>query len=224
MGGKDSSEKIKKRYDRIAPVYDLLEGIIEKIAFSRWRRKFWREIEKEAESGVRILEAGVGTGKNMPYYPSGAEITAIDFSPRMIDRAEKRKRKLESARDIDIELIDLRVMDIENLEFEGGSFDYIVTTCVFCSVPDPIRGLEELKRVLKPGGRIFMLEHMLSRKIFLKNLMDIFNFIPRYLWGANINRRTGENIRKAGLNVLEEEHIWLDIFRKFILTAEEVKQ
>lgn len=214
MSTRDSSEDVKKRYDRIAPIYDILEGVIERIAFSRWRQKFWQDINKEVRSDDRILEAGVGTGKNIPYYPSVGKISAIDFSPGMIAEAEKRLSKHDNEQ----KNIVLEVMDIEDLGFAAESFDIIVTTCVFCSVPNPVIGLTELKRVLQPKGRIYMLEHMLSHKFFLKQLMNTFNFFPRYLWGANINRRTMENIRKAGLNVIYEENIWLDIFKQIVLS------
>ncbi len=109
-------------------------------------------------------------------------------------------------------------MDIQALDCPENHFDLIVTSCVFCSVPDPVLGLKELKRACKPAGKILMLEHMLSDKPVLKNLMNLFNFIPRPIWGANINRKTMVNIDKADLKVDSVKNLGLDVFKVIILT------
>ncbi|MFB0507452.1 MAG: class I SAM-dependent methyltransferase, partial [Thermodesulfobacteriota bacterium] len=81
----DGTEKIRTRYDRISPYYDLMELLLEKVVFSRWRRKVFESLE-----GGSILEVGVGTGKNFEFYPVGKPITAIDFSRGMLSRARKK--------------------------------------------------------------------------------------------------------------------------------------
>ena len=210
---REETEKVKKRYDRISPVYNQLEFVMERMAMAGWRQEFWEKARKNLQPGDLLLEAGVGTGKNMPYYPEAEEvrIEAIDLSPGMLSRAEAR------AEELGIE-VNLRKMDIQSLDYPDNHFDLIVTSCVFCSVPDPVLGLKELKRVCKPAGKILMLEHMLSEKPVLKNLMNLFNFIPRHIWGANINRRTMENIEKAGLKVNSVRNLWLDVFKEITLS------
>ena len=99
-----------------------------------------------------ILEVGVGTGNNIRYYPSQAKITAIDYSEKMMVYAKKQAH--EQNRNIDFHF-----MDVQSLDFEDNTFDQAVVTYVFCSVPDPILGLQELSRVVKSGGDIFFLEH-----------------------------------------------------------------
>jgi len=129
---------IQKRYNRIARLYDLLEYPME-TGFSNWRKDLLKE------TGGKTLEVGIGTGKNIPYYPSGIELTGIDFSPKMIEMAEKKAKNYHN--------VNLKVMDAESMEFEKDSFDTVVTSCVFCSVPDPVKGLKEIKRVCKKGGK-----------------------------------------------------------------------
>lgn len=202
--------KTKQRYDRIAPIYDKFEIIMEKAAFQDWRKKLWDKVEKNSKGDDKLLEAGVGTGKNIPYYPEGLNYTAIDFSPKMLSRAKEKAS--DSSRKI--EFIE---MDIQKLDFPDDSFDFIVTSCVFCSVPDPVKGLQELKRVLKPEGKVYMLEHLRSQKFLLGPIMDITNFIPKNIWGANINRKTMKNIETAGLTVRSVEDLWLDIVKLIIL-------
>jgi len=207
---KDGS-KIKKRYNRIAPIYDLMEVMMEKGKMSSWREKLWQRVaENIPDSGGKLLEAGVGTGKNIEYYPDNTEIYAIDFSDKMLEKARNKVNELQKS-------VHLMQMDIEDLNFPDKNFDIIVSSCVFCSVPDPVRGLEELKRVCKNDGKIIMLEHMRTTYEPWGKLMDAFNWVSLYTWGANINRRTIENINKAGLKIVEVNDLWFDVVKEIVL-------
>ncbi len=124
------TETAKKRYDRIATVYDLMEGAVERSHYTKWRQLLWSKVE-----GRKILEVGVGTGKNLPYYPPEAEVTAIDFSDRMLARAIAKAQQQAVK-------VNLLLMDVQKLEFKDATFDTVVSTFVFCSVPDPIQGLK----------------------------------------------------------------------------------
>jgi ubiquinone/menaquinone biosynthesis C-methylase UbiE len=180
------TEAVKKRYDRIAPYFDAVEGLMEKMLFGAWRRRIWDCVEPG-----KILEVGVGTGKNFPYYPAAAEITAIDFSAKMLAQAQ-RKAAGEKLR------VDLRLLDVQAMDFPDNSFDTAIGTFVFCSVPLPLQGLKEVRRVLKPGGRLLLLEHVRSSNRLPAALMDFFNPLAAALVGANINRDTVENVRLSG--------------------------
>lgn len=205
------NNKIKKRYDRVAPVYDSLEYLMEKGKMGDWRQNLWQRVEDKIDKdNMRLLEAGIGSGKNIEYYPDNIEIYAIDFSPKMIQEAEKKAKKYNR----EVKLLE---MDIQDLNFEDNNFDLIVTSCVFCSVPDPVKGLKELKRVLKKDGRIIMLEHMRSQNELVGKLMDWFNWVSLYTWGANINRKTIENIEKAGLKLVEVNDLMSDIVKEIEL-------
>lgn len=197
----NTSNRTRRRYDRNAFFYDFLEAPLERLRFRPWRKRL-----TDAVSGIRALEVGVGTGKNLPFYPPEVEITAIDFSPRMLRRARKRMEQLG----IEAELFE---MDIQQLDFAGATFDTVFATFVFCSVPDPVAGFKELHRVCKPGGRMVLIEHMRPENPVMGLLFDVFNPMVVRMTGANINRRTMHNIRSAGWRIDKEERLSGDVVR-----------
>lgn len=203
----NSTDKIKKRYDRISRVYDIFEQPMEVMSLNKWRV----EIAKDLKG--KVLEVGVGTGKNILYYPDDLDITAIDFSNKMLAKARERAAKLKKQ-------VNLIQMDAQNMEFEDSTFDMVFTTCVFCSVPNPVKGLKEIRRVCKPNGKVIMIEHVRSERKILGLVMDIFNPLTVNLYGANINRRTVENVYKAGFFKVEVTNLTGDIVKKIIITNE----
>jgi len=194
------TEKIKRRYNRVAQIYDWLDKPMESFMFSEWRDILVGEV-----SG-KTLEVGVGTGKNIPFYPEDVDLTAIDFSPAMLEQAREKFKD-------DPKNITFLEMDVEDMRFEDETFDFVVTSCVFCSVPHPVQGLKEIRRVLKPGGQLRMLEHVRSSHEVIGKLMDWLNFIPVNIWGANINRETVDNLKKAGFEDIKVTELWKDIVK-----------
>ena len=201
MLGSSDSKLTRKRYDRLARFYDFLEAPMERSRFALWRTKL-----RDRITGERALEVGVGTGKNLPYYPRDVKMTAIDLSPRMLEKAQ------EKASALGLE-VDLMEMDVQDLAFPDRCFDTVFATFVFCSVPDPVLGLQELRRICKTGGRLLLLEHMRPGNVPLGLLFDTFNPMVVRMMGANINRRTMENIQKAGWKIRVEERLSSDIVR-----------
>lgn len=195
------SDLTRRRYDRLAFFYDLLELPVERVRFASWRAKLRERID-----GHRALEVGVGTGKNFPYYPRDVRISAVDLSPRMLEKAKKRASVLGLR-------VELQEMDVQRLAFPEGFFDTVFATFVFCSVPDPVLGLQELRRVCKRDGRLLLLEHMRPGNPALGLFFDMINPMVVRMMGANINRRTMENIQSAGWRILVEEHLSSDIVR-----------
>lgn len=195
------TEVTRSRYDRIAPLYDLLELGME-LRFAPWRRGLWAEV-----GSGRVLEAGVGTGKNLPYHPRNAEIVGVDLSPRMLERARRRAMRIGST-------ARLEVADIQALPFRDASFDTAVATFVFCSVPDPVLGLREVRRVLKPGGRLLLLEHVLSERKWLCPIMRWLDPIPFHIWGAHLDRETVRNVHLAGYSDVRAVDLSLDIVKR----------
>lgn len=190
MEGQNRTDIIRKRYNRTALVYDWMDWMISE----RIRKK-----AIEQASG-KVLEIGVGTGSNLPLYQEGCQVTGIDFSPAMLARANN---KLHLAK---VPVV-LKEMDAENLRFPDDTFDTVVSTCVFCSVPDPVQGLREAQRVCKPGGKIVLLEHVRSDNPLLGWLMDILNPVFLFIIGSNINRRTVENVKKSGISIHQIENV-----------------
>ena len=197
-----ATRTVHHRYNRVARFYDVQDAIGMGMLLRSLRRQIW---ERAPQSG-RILEIGVGTGINMRHYPETAEMTAVDISERMLARATKRAEKLDRR-------VDLRQMDAQALGFADGSFDAVVATCVFCSVPDPVKGLREAWRVLRPGGGLLLLDHVRSDNRVVGKFMDLLNPITVRMSGANMNRRTEENVRAAVLGPLEVSRHWFGIVR-----------
>lgn len=192
------TDRIRRRYNRMAPLLDLMGMLEERGHMARWRRALWSEAKGD------VLEVGVGTGRNLPLYPPHCRVTAIDFSPRLIERARRRASELGLN-------VDLRLMDVQDLSFPDATFDTVVSTCVFCSVPDPVLGLRELRRVIRPQGRLLMLEHVRSAHWLLGPLMDWLNPVTVGLMGVNINRNTVGNLARAGWRPVRVQPLFRDI-------------
>lgn len=184
------TEFTQKRYDAVSVIYNLMEWPIEQLWYKKWRRRLWQNIH-----GPTVLEIGVGTGKNIPYYPKEIELTGIDLSPGMLKRAKRLMAKKQKDR------ITLEEMDAQDMDFPDHHFDDVVATFVFCSVPDPILGLKEALRVTKPGGKLHLLEHMKPEQSFLANLMERLDTPIHYLSGIHIARETVANVEKAGWDI-----------------------
>jgi len=196
-----ATEMVRRRYNRVAPLYDSMEGLVERSRYTKWRDLLWSKVE-----GTRILEVGVGTGKNLQYYPVGADMIAIDLSEKMLERAKRKasEQKLE---------VRLQQMDVQKLEFADKSFDTVVASFVFCSIPDPVRGLMEVKRVCKEGGKVVLMEHMRSANRVLNLFMDFVNLVSVRIMGENVNRRTVENVSKSGLEVEQVTDLAFGVFQ-----------
>lgn len=202
----------RARYDRVAPVYDLM-NLCGELVQRRWRAWLWQQAPQQG----RILEVGIGTGRNMPLHPPAADVTGIDLSPRMLARAARRKHKLGAK-------TNLVLGDVQALELPDNVIDAVVASFVFCSVPDPVLGLREVRRVLRPGARVYLLEHMRAAHPYAGRLMDLLNPLVVNSLGFNINRRTLENITRADLVIEQVRDVGLrGIFKIIVARAPETK-
>lgn len=189
------------KYNRIAPVYEIIDLPLELLFFRRWR--------KEALTGIsgKVLEIGVGSGRNLNYYPSGAFVTGIDNSEGMLERAREKAREMKN--------ITFLLMDAERLEFPDNSFDYVVTTFVLCTIPDPVKALKEMKRVLKPSGELIALEHVRSSNPLIVKFEELIDPFLFSLLGDHTTRNTLKNIEEAGFIIQEAKKLaFRDVFRK----------
>ena len=194
------SQKIKSKYDKIASAYDAVDWFIP----DKWRRR------AACLAYGRVLEVGIGTGLNLPFYPDCCrEIFGIDISPRMLDQAGERA----SLRKVPVKL---EVMDVQDLPLDSDSFDCVLAAFVFCTVPDPFKGLRECHRVLKPGGKLILLEHMGSENKLLHQLMDWLNPVAVTIMGDHINRNTVDMVVAAGFRMHVVENLLGDVVRLIV--------
>ena len=197
----DTQEDVTRRYDRLAWFYDIYDAPMEWLGGMRRLR---RDLVSRARGNV--LEVGVGTGKNLGFYPPGVDLTAVDVAPRMMARARRRAEKLPiSPRFVEA--------DVQRLPFPDDSFDTTLATAVFCSVADPVAGLKELRRVTRPDGQILLLEHVRPTNPLLGFLADLITPITRRLFGFRANRRTEENVLAAGIRTgtVIRKGVWREI-------------
>lgn len=198
----------KKRYNTVSTIYNLFEWPMEQLWYKKWRKKLWGRV-----NGLKVLEIGIGTGKNIPYYPDQIKLTGIDLSPNMLKQA---KRLLA---DDPKEHVTLQEMDAQDLDFPDNHFDEVVATFVFCSVPDPILGLKEALRVTKPGGKHHLLEHMRSRNPLFSSMMVKLDGPIHYLSGVHIARQTVENVEAAGWKIEQVKDLTMGgIFKRIKAT------
>lgn len=169
--------------------------------------KRWAPVKRELFSKMKgkILFVAVGTGLDIKHFPAGRDIVAIDISPRMLEKARPRAEAYPGR-------LELRETDVHDLDFPDASFDQVFTSCTFCSVPDPVGGLAQLRRVLRPGGELYMFEHTGSRYFPFSLMLDLMTPLVRRV-GPDLNRRTVSNVERAGFAVKEVRNVYLDVVK-----------
>ncbi|TGD71559.1 methyltransferase domain-containing protein [Mangrovimicrobium sediminis] len=193
----------QEKWDKAAPTFDLMAS---RGAEVRWRPA--KEALFARMGDGPILFMALGTGLDIPTFPPGKHITAIDISPKMLEQATARIAAYDGE-------IEARQMDVHEMTFADDSFDQVFTACTFCSVPDPVNGLKALYRVLKPGGELCMFEHTGSRFYPFKPMMDLMTKLTEKL-GPAMNRPTVDNVKAAGFDVIAVDNIYLDVVKTII--------
>ena len=153
----------------------------------------------------------VGTGLDIASFPPGKDITGADISSKMLEKAAPRAAAYPGE-------MTLRQMDVHDMPFADGAFDQVYTSCTFCSIPDPVRGLTALRRVLKPGGHLRMFEHTGSYLFPFGAMLNVMNPLFRKI-GPDINRDTVANVRVAGFELRKVTNIFLDVVKTIEATA-----
>jgi ubiquinone/menaquinone biosynthesis C-methylase UbiE len=191
-----------ERYQRIAPFYDLLDYPFEHGRYQAIRPRLFAGL-----SG-RLLDAGVGTGRNIPFYPPGAKMVGIDHSPAMLARAEKRRAALGTE-------VALLRMDVKDLAFPDGHFDAAVATFLFCVLPneDQPQALREIARVVKPGGPIRLLEYVRPTDKLRRFKARLWEPWMRWAYGAGFDRETEAHAREIGLEIARSEFVVDDLIK-----------
>lgn len=189
---------LQSEWDRASRAYDFMTWADERRFGAAKGRLF-------ATMTGRCLMVAAGTGNDFRHFPPGLTITAIDISPAMVERAAHKASRYDGT-------LEVRVGDVQALEFADAVFDTVATACTFCSVPEPLRGLRELYRCLKPGGQLLMFEHVRSRVGPIAILQDLMTPFTRRL-GPDMNRDTVQNVLRAGFELCREENIYVDVVK-----------
>lgn len=198
---KMTADQVQGAYNEIADQYERNIWFDQHIlGVARLRRKLL------SKASGKILEVACGTGQNLPLFAAGSEITAVDLSPKMLEvaRVNADKQGLN---------VNLAVMDAEKLEFPDGSFDTVVSTLSTCTFPDPIKVLQEIKRVCRPNGLILLLEHGHSDLPWLARYQDRHEY-QHYEdhAGCRWNQNPLDLIRAAGISVLKSKRSILGMY------------
>lgn len=178
------TERVRRFYDRLAGRYDKGIGLPEKLLFGGGRQWVCAQVRGD------VLEIGIGTGRNIPYYPPAARLTGIDLSPAMLALARRRAQELDRP-------VDLRVGDAQALPFPDAQFDTVVSTLALCTIPDDRQAVAEAKRVLRSGGQFLLLEHVRSPLLPVRLLQRLVAPLFR--------RFAADQILREPLNHLETE-------------------
>jgi len=186
------SSAIREIYDQWAHRYDRREALAELVLLRRYRRHLL------ASAHGRVLEVGIGTGRNLRYYPPDCQIIGIDISENMLKIAERRATQLQ----LDVKLLP---MDAHELAFPDRSFDTIVSSFSLCTMTDPVRVLTEMSRVSALNGRILLLEHGRSRYRWVSWLLDRMTPYHVSRYGCHPNRNIGALVQAADLITLQAE-------------------
>lgn len=187
------NDRRRKAWDEQASGYDRRIGFFERHLFGSHHRSL---VCSQAEG--EVLEVAVGTGLNLPLYPEGVTLTAIDLSPEML--AIARTRAAEQDRDVV-----LREGDAHNLPFADGSFDSVVCTYSLCNIPDEARAIAEMKRVLRPGGKLLLLDHIRSSVAPVYWVQRAIELLSLRIDGDHMTRRPLEHVRAHGFEIVSRD-------------------
>lgn len=195
------SERVRRYYEGSAPKYDKRIGFFERVLFGDGRQ--WVCSQARGE----VLEIAAGTGRNLAHYPPDVKLKAIEFSPAML--AIARRRAEEVGREVD-----LREGDAQALDFPDESFDSVVCTLSLCTIPDDRAAVAEVKRVLRPGGRFLLLEHVRSPLLPIRAGQRLLDPLFVRLEADHLLREPLDHLRAEGFEIKQVERSKLGIVER----------
>ncbi len=190
----DPTARQREVWDAAAPAYDRQIRLFERIWFTGGRE--WLG----ARAQGRVLEVAPGTGRSLEHYPAGVHLSGVELSPEMLAVARRRAAELGLT-------VDLREGDAAQLPYADASFDTVLCALALCSIPDPARALAEMHRVLVPGGRLLLLDHVGSTWAPLRWSQWLVEQVTRRTAGEHFTRRQRPLVEAAGFEVIEAERL-----------------
>lgn len=200
------NDRRRRAWDKQASHYDKQIGWWERRLFGTDNRA-WASARARGD----VLEVAVGTGLNIPFYDAALNVTGVDLSPEMLDIA--RQRAADLGRDVD-----LREGDAHDLAFDDGAFDTVVCTFSLCNIPDPRQAVSEMERVLRPGGRLVLVDHIRSSVPPIRWLQHGIEVISVRIDGDHMTRRPAEVVEQLGFEIVERERFRWGIVERLVAT------
>jgi ubiquinone/menaquinone biosynthesis C-methylase UbiE len=199
----EETERQRRVWDKRARSYDRGMRVMERLLLGGSRGRVCSQAEGD------VLEVAVGTGRNLPFYPEGIRLTGIELSPEMLTIARRRATKLGRE-------AQLRQGDAQALPFPDASFDTVVCTLSLCSIPNGRRAVAEMKRVLRPGGRLLLLDHIPSTVRVWRGVQWLLEQATLRLEGEHMLRRPLDYVRAEGFDVEHTERSRAGIIERVV--------
>lgn len=190
----EATERQRRVWNLHAPMYDRSMGLIEKLLFGDGRA--WVCSQASGE----VLEVAVGTGRNLPFYAPGVRLTGIELSEAMLTIARGRAAALGRE-------VDFRQGDAQALPFPDATFDTVVCTFALCSIPDDRKAVAEMKRVLRRGGRLLLIDHVPSTTRLWRDIQWLFEQVTLRVQGQHMLRRPLKHVRAEGFDIDRAERL-----------------
>lgn len=197
------TERLRRVYEQAAPSYDRWMQVFDRLLLDGGRKRIC------SRATGRTLELAIGTGLNLPFYPRDVQLTGIDMSPGMLSMAGRR------AQELGLE-VELRLGDAQALDFPDSAFDTVVVTLSLCTVPDDRRALAEAWRVLKPEGRLLLLEHVRSPVGLVRWAQRLLDPVMVRLAGDHLLRDPIDHLAAAGFSVEQSDRFKWGIIEEIV--------
>jgi ubiquinone/menaquinone biosynthesis C-methylase UbiE len=198
------TQRLRRYWDRHARNYD------KQMAF--WERRLFADGRQWicAQASGEVLEVAIGTGRNLPHYPQEVRLTGIEFSPAMLELARRAADRLGRQ-------VDLRLGDAQALDLPDASFDTVVCTLSLCAIPDDRRAIAEMRRVLRPGGRLLLLDHVIGQPRWVRVIQWLLEQVTRPIGEEHLCRRPLLHVQAQGFEIERHQRFKLGIVER--LTA-----
>jgi ubiquinone/menaquinone biosynthesis C-methylase UbiE len=195
------ARRLRRYWDKHARNYDQQMAFWERRLFADGRQ--WVCDQADGE----VLEVAIGTGRNLAFYPKDLRLTGIEFSPEMLKLARQEADRLGRT-------VDLRLGDAQALELPDASFDTVVCTLSLCAIPDDRRAVAEMRRVLRPGGRLLLLDHVAGQPRWVRAVQWLLERLTVPLSEEHLLRRPLAHVQAEGFEVERRERSKLGIVER----------
>ncbi len=197
----ERDQRLRRYWDKHAGSYDQQMGFFDRHVFGDTRD--WVCSQASGE----VLEVAIGTGLNLPHYPSQVRLTGVEWSQPMLDIARRRARELGRA-------VDLRLGDAQALDFPDASFDTVVCTFSLCGIPDDRQAVREMDRVLRPGGLLLLADHVEASRWHARTAQRLIDLVTVPLGGEHFRRRPITQVQALGYTIERHQRFTLGIVER----------